>query len=364
MIRWFGFAVGLVLVATTWTSVVKSFLIPRETHTRLNRILSACVFGFFRAATARVDDLVRRERILAHAGPSFLLSLLATCLICLWIGFGLVFLPTGVSFPLALTESGSSLFTLGFAFPRGLSADVIVFAAAASGLSVLALTIAYLPLLYTAFNRREKLVATLEALAGAPPWGPELLARQVLSENEADLPGLYLRWTDWAADISETHMNYRTLVYFRSLDPSGSWLLSLLAVLDGAALHLALNPSTAPYEARPLLRVGYLTVRHLAIAMRLAVPEDPVPTDPIDLTRAEFDEAVRWMHAAGWQTERAADDAWPHFHAWRVNYEAAAYRLAYQLDLPPAPWSGPRRPGRPVGQPPRRPTDRKPGLTI
>ena len=34
-----------------------------------------------------------------------------------------------------------------------------------------------------------------------------------------------------------------------SVIPALSWLLSLLAVLDGAALHMALNPSTAPYEA-------------------------------------------------------------------------------------------------------------------
>ncbi len=234
--------------------------------------------------------------------------------------------------------------------------------AAASGLAVLALLIGYLPLLYAAFNRRETLVAMFEALAGAPPWGPELLARQALIDNRELLPGLYGRWTEWAADISESHVNYRTLVYFRSLDPAGSWLLSLLAVLDGAALHLSLNPSSAPHEVRPLLRVGYLTLRHLAAAMNLPVPGDPSPADPTDLTRADFDEAVRWLHEAGWQTERLADDAWPHFHGWRVNYEPAAYALAYHLDLPPALWSGPRRPGRQAASPPLRPADRKPGL--
>jgi hypothetical protein len=176
------------------------------------------------------------------------------------------------------------------------------------------------------------------------------------------LPDLYGRWTDWAADLGESHINYRTLVYFRSLDPSGSWLLSLLAVLDGAALHLSLNPSSAPHQARPLMRVGYLTMRRLATAINQPVPDDPMPNDPIALTKEDFDEAVRWLHEAGWQTERLADDAWSHFHGWRVNYEAAAYRLAYHLDLPPALWSGPRRPGRPSARPPLRPNDRKPDL--
>ena len=39
---------------------------------------------------------------------------------------------------LALRESGSSLFTLGFALPRRHRGDAIVFIAAASGLAVLA----------------------------------------------------------------------------------------------------------------------------------------------------------------------------------------------------------------------------------
>ena len=362
MIAWLGFAVGLVLLCFTAASVVKTFMIPRATRTKINVIVSTVVYGLFRRLTARIDDVPRREAVYAVSAPLFLLSLLATWLVCLFLGFSLLLWPSTRSFPLAMRESGSSLFTLGFAPPPGTAVTAIVFSAAASGLAVLALLIAYLPLLYTAFNRRETLVAMFEALAGSPPWGPELLARQALIDNSATLPGLYARWTEWAADISESHVNYRTLVYFRSLDPYASWLLSMLAVLDGAALHLALNPSSAPYEARPLLRVGYLTMRKLAGALGLPVPQDPSPEDPIELTRAEFDEAVQWLRDAGWTTERSADEAWPHFHGWRVNYEAAAYALALHLDVPPALWSGPRRLGRPTPAPPRRPTDRRPGM--
>jgi hypothetical protein len=215
--------------------------------------------------------------------------------------------------------------------------------------------------LYAAFNRREIQVTTLEALAGAPAWGPELLARQALIGDVAYLPKVYERWTEWAADISESHTNYRTLIYFRSPDPQASWLLSLLAVLDAAALHLAFNPSSAPPEARPLLRVGYLTMRKLARGIGLAVNEDPHPDDPLVLTRQEFDDAVEHMREAGWQCERNADDAWPHFHGWRVNYEAAAYALTCFLDLPPAIWSGDRPQHRPPPQLPARPPHREPG---
>jgi hypothetical protein len=215
--------------------------------------------------------------------------------------------------------------------------------------------------LYAAFNRREIQVTTLEALAGSPPWGPEILARQALIGDVAYLPKVYDRWTEWAADISESHTNYPTLVYFRSPNPRTSWLLGLLAVLDAAALQLAFNPSSAPPEARPLLRVGYITMRKLAKALGLGASDDPRPDDPLVLTREEFEEAANQMRRAGWEFEREEDEAWPHFRGWRVNYEAAAYALASFLDLPPAVWSGTRPGHRPPPQLPVRPPHREPG---
>jgi hypothetical protein len=361
VVRWLGFVVGAALLLTTASSVVKTLLIPRASYSAIGSGLGRLIRGLFRKITARVEDLRQRERILAVIGPAWLISLLATWLAFLLLGFGLVLWPLKHGgFPAALQEAGSSIFTLGFIRPSGPAPSAIVFLAGASGLALVALMIAYLPVLYAAFNRREIQVTTLEALAGAPAWGPELLARQALIGDVAYLPKVYDRWADWAADISESHTNYRALIYFRSPDPQASWLLGLLAMLDAAALHLSFNPSSAPAEARPLMRVGYLAMRKLASGVGIAVTEDPHPDDPLVLTRQEFDDAVEHMREAGWQFERSADEAWPHFHGWRVNYEAAAYALARFLDLPPAIWSGNRPRHRPPPQVPARPPHREP----
>ncbi len=362
VVRWLGFAVGAALLLTTASSVVKTLLIPRASYSAIGSGLGRLIRGLFRKITARVEDLRQRERILAVIGPAWLISLLATWLAFLLLGFALLLWPLKQGgFPAALQEAGSSIFTLGFIRPSGPAPSAIVFLAGASGLALVALMIAYLPVLYAAFNRREIQVTTLEALAGAPAWGPELLARQALIGDVAYLPKVYDRWADWAADISESHTNYRALIYFRSPDPQASWLLGLLAMLDAAALHLSFNPSSAPAEARPLMRVGYLAMRKLAGGVGIAVTEDPHPDDPLVLTRQEFDDAVEHMREAGWQFERSADEAWPHFHGWRVNYEAAAYALARFLDLPPAIWSGNRPRHRPPPQVPARPPHREPG---
>jgi hypothetical protein len=362
MVRWLGFAVGLILLLSTASSVIKTLLIPRANHSVYGTVTGWLVRGIFRKITARVTDLRHRERILSASGPAWLIVLLVVWLAALLFGYALLLWPLKQgSFGIALEESGSSIFTLGFVRPTGPAPAAIVFLAAASGLALVAMLIAYLPVLYAAFNRRETQVTTLEALAGAPPWGPELLARQALIGDVAYLPKVYERWTEWAADISESHTNYRTLVYFRSPDPQASWLLSLIAVLDAAALHLACNPRSAPPEARPLLRVGYITMRRLAKGVGIRVSDDPHPDDPLELTREEFDAAIDRMRRAGWEFERGADDAWPHFHGWRVNYESAAYALASFLDLPPAVWSGSRPNHRPPPQLPVRPPHREPG---
>src|SRR5215469_6692715 len=362
MIRWLGFAAGIVLLLATASSAIKTLLIPRAARTLLGSALGWLVWGVFRKVGARVEDLRQRERILASSGPVWLIALLVCWLACLLLGFALLLWPLNYhTFPLALEEAGSSLFTLGFVRPYGGGPIGIVFLAGASGLALVALLISYLPVLYAAFNRREIAVTTLEALAGSPPWGPELLARQALIGDEAYLPKVYDRWTEWAADIAESHTNYRTLAYFRSPDPQTSWLLGLLAVLDAAALHLAFNPSSAPPEARPLLRVGYITLRKLAKALGQNVLEDPRPDGPLVLTREEFDAAAERMSRAGWEFEREADEAWPHFRGWRVNYESAAYAMANFLDLPPALWSGTRPGHRPPPQLPVRPPHREPG---
>jgi len=358
---WIGFALGIALLAVTASSVINTLLVPRPANPLLTAVVARAVRGVFRLASDRITDLTRREKVLAPGPPTFLISLLVSWLVLVFSGFALLLWPfSRDGLPMAFRLAGSSLFTLGFAVPSGAVPSAIVFAAAATGLAIVALLIAYLPALYAAYNRRETLVTMLEALGGLPAWGPELLARQALIDNIGYLPHLYERWTEWAADISESHANYRALIYFRSPDPSASWLLSLLAVLDAAAMHLALCPYSAPAEARPLLRVGYLTVRKLARNLRLPVSEDPRPDEPIALSRGEFDDAVDWVRTAGWTIERQGDEAWRHFRGWRVNYEAAAYALASYLNLPPALWSGPRRRAYAPPRPPKRPPHREP----
>jgi hypothetical protein len=207
----------------------------------------------------------------------------------------------------------------------------------------IALQIGYLPAIYQAFNRRESLVTLLEARAGLPAWGPELLARHQLIQTLDALPELYSDWETWSAEVAETHTSYPVLLLFRSPQPWYSWVLALLAVLDACAMHLALSPAAAPSDARMCMRMGFTCLRRIASTLGWSYDPDPLPDSELQLTFEEFEYAVEVLAATGFPMERTPAEAWPHFQGWRVNYESIAYRLADRVVAPRAPWSGERR---------------------
>jgi hypothetical protein len=250
--------------------------------------------------------------------------------------------------------------TLGFTLSHAEGSKFVDFIAAGTGMVLVALQIAYLPTLYSAYNRRETLVTLLESRAGSPAWGPELLIRHQLVGSIDNLANLFAEWERWAADVAESHSTYPSLLYLRSPRALNSWIVSLIAVMDAAALTLAMDPVGAPIEARMCIRMGFTCLRDIAQGARMPFDPDPDPDQPIVLGRDKFDEAFERLAATGLPATRPRDEAWAHFRGWRVNYESVAYALAFRLDAPPAKWTGPRRQFRGESIEPVRPTDRQP----
>jgi hypothetical protein len=349
---------GGLLVLIVWNSVTGTLIVSRPVAGFLTRWPDWVVDVTFRTVTNRIADYGRRDRVLAGQAAAILLVQLTAWLGIAFTGYALLLWPfvnRGVS--TAFIASGSAMFTLGFSEPPGAAPAAIIFIGAATGLVIVALQIAYLPTLYSAFNRRETEVALLNARAGAPSWGPELLARTHYALGSGTstidtMPDLYARWERWAADVAESHTTYLPLVRFRSPGARSSWVTALLAVLDSAALFLALSPESAPVvPARLCLRSGFMCFSRIARAMNIEVPDEPAPGSGIEptpgtgisLSYEEFLDAVTRMRKVDFPIERDPKDAWPDFVGWRANYEQAAYAVAFALDLVPALWSGPRR---------------------
>ena len=351
---------GIAVLVGTARSVLLVLIVPRPaTSVVVYPVL--LVRSAFRRASQLARTYATKDRVLATSEPVALIVLLATWMLMTLVGFTLVNWGIGHdSVTTAFSEAGSSVFTLGFTLTHTGGSRVIDFVAAGTGLVLVALQIAYLPTLYSAYNRRETLVTLLESRAGSPAWGPEILIRHQLVGSVDNLTGLFADWERWAADVAESHCTYPSLLYLRSPRPRNSWIVSLLAVMDAAALVLAVDPVGAPTEARMCVRMGFTALRDIAQATGLPFDPDPDPDDPVALPEEAFAEVVRQLAAVGYPMSRPVDEAWAHFRGWRVNYESVAYALTYRLDAPPAPWSGPRRRFRGETMEPDRPTDRQP----
>jgi hypothetical protein len=357
VVSWIGFVLGLCLVLLTFGSVFETTVVPRGSRSAFTTLLLRAVRLPISAVARMVGDYERRDTLLAYSAAAYVISTLVAWLALFLVGYALLLWPYASSIGQAFRVAGSSMMTLGIASFNDGAPTAIIFVAALTGLVVVALQIAYLPLLYAAYNRRETLVTMLEGLAGTPGWGPLILARSASIDNLDGLGDMYDRWMEWAADVSESHSAYQVLMFFRSPTSRRSWVISLLSILDAASMHLALCPVSAPAPARNLMRVGYLALRQLARVLGHDVSDDPNPDDELLLTKEEFLDAAARVKAAGMEFERDPETAWPHFKGWRVNYEAAAYALAADLDVVPALWSGDRnRPGPPL--PPVEPVDR------
>src|SRR3984957_13994334 len=344
VVRTLAVVVGVVVVILDLFDLLRALVVPRPNpHSPVTLIVSLFRNGAQRLA-GMLPTFAGRDRLLVVAEPFNVLVRLALWLVWGLLGFGLMIWGVStISFGHALIESGSSIFTLGFAAEARTAPDLVAFLAAAFGLIVVALQIAYLPALYDAFNRRETLVSMLESRAGSPAFGAELLARHYLVGIEGNLAPFYGEWERWSADVAESHTTYPALLYMRSPHPTNSWIVGLIAVLDSAALYLAVCPSAAPAEARLCVRMGFTALRDIARAIRLPFDADPRPDADIELPYADFVEALDRLAQAGVPLERSAEEAWPHFKGWRVNYESIAYALSNIVFAPPGAWPGPRR---------------------
>jgi hypothetical protein len=361
----FLFAVGLLLVLATGLSVLFTMVLPRRPVgiARVSLWINRTVRVTFVRLTRLARSYEAKDAILAPVGPVALVAQLLAWAAGFILGFALMLQPTTHDLADGLLQALGSLFTVGTIHPGGAENLPLDVAAGAIWVVVVALQIAYLPALYAAFSQREGLVAMLESRAGVPAWGPELLARHQLVGIIDTLPELYSAWEEWAAAVAESHTTYPVLLLFRSPEPWFSWLLALLAVLDGAAMHLALAPATASSNARLCLRMGFTALDRIGSMLGWDLDPDPLPEAPLELTYEEFEQAVLMLEQVGFPVERRAEAAWLDFRGWRVNYETAAYRLADRLVVPPAPWSGPRRHlGSEIVEP-RRPPHRRPATS-
>lgn len=343
LLRLFVFAAGFLLVAVTLSTAIKTYVLPRSANTLLSRLVFRSVFALFRLRLKRVNTYEQRDHIMAMFAPTALLATPVVWLIFILLGYTAMYWATGIQ-PLkqAFILSGSSLFTLGFATDAAWGRLALIYSEATLGLGLVALLLAYLPTMYAAFSTRERSVAMLEVRAGSPPSAVELLSRAHRLNSSAMLDPLFAEWEIWFANLEESHTSLAALVFFRSPQSDRSWVTASGAILDSAALYLALLQPESTRQAALCIRAGYIALRRVADFFQIAYDADPKPDDPVSISREEFNLAYNTLAAAGLPIVADRDQAWRNFNGWRVNYDTVLVALAALTMAPYAPWSSDR----------------------
>jgi hypothetical protein len=148
----------------------------------------------------------------------------------------------------------------------------------------------------------------------------------------------------WFTEVQETHTSYGSLSFFRSPNPHRSWVTAAGAVLDTAAIRLAVLDIPFTPSAPLCIRSGYLALREVAGFYGFDYDDSPAPDDPISVAREEFDDLCDKLAEAGVPVRPDRDQAWRDFAGWRVNYDRVLITLAGFVMAPYAPWVSDRSP--------------------
>lgn len=336
---------GLLLIAVIMWDAFEVVVLPRRVTRRLRlaRLFYRAAWKTWSAIGRRLASSKRRETYLSFFGPLSLILLLTMWAAGMILGFALVQAALGsglnvsegpVTFSTDLYMSGTTFFTLGLGdvTPRTTLARIITVIEAGTGFGFLALVIGYLPVIYSAFSRREVGTVLLDARAGSPPSAAELLRRSSQGLHEG-LDELLHDWERWAAELLESHISYPVLCYYRSQHSNQSWLAALTTILDTSALVIAGTDGISPRQAQ----LTFAMTRHVIadLAQIFYTPPHALGKDrisPADLTR------LREVLAAAGVRLRDGSAADQRLSELRRMYEPYANALAEYLLMPLPPW--------------------------
>ncbi|MDQ6883928.1 MAG: potassium channel family protein [Candidatus Dormibacteraeota bacterium] len=348
MLHWAEIIGGIALLLVILYDIFQSVVLPRPAINKLAtvRYLIRGIYWMWRWVGNRISSIPRRERWLATYGPVAVLTIFVAWGLALVLAYGLIIdgvrdelHPVPDSFGTSLYFSATTLVPLSYGdiVPIGLPARLATIAESTTGIIFAALVITLLFSVYEAFQRREELVVSLDALAGAPLSGVQILETAAAHEMRDELIKTFDDWKGWAAAVLESHLAYPSLVFFRSSHDNEAWLNSFGAVMDAAVLVMSTVEDKSEGPAKLMYRVG----NHLVEDLSWYVRRWAVPADTPVIERFEFDEAWARLKQAGYRCH-APEEAWTTFAKFRSNYAAPINGLARALAIIPAQWIGDR----------------------
>jgi hypothetical protein len=341
-----GAVVGLVLILIVFYDLFQTVVLPRPAvnKVQLARRLVRPMWRIWRWVSQRSSRIDRSESRLAAFAPIALISLFVEWAIALVLGYGLLidgladeFRPSPQDLATSIYISATTLVPLSYGdfVPEGGLARAVIIAESATGVAIAALVITLLFSLYESFRAREELVVSLDAMAGAPPSGVQILETAAKHSMRPELKQTFDEWRAWSAMVLESHLAYPLLVYFRSSHDNEAWINSFGAVMDAAVLTMSTVVDESEGPARLMFRIGTHLVEDMSWVFGLKGAPDGI------VERDEYQVAVERLVKVGYRV-RDTEAGWKQFAELRAQYASPLNQMAHWLVVPPAQWIGDR----------------------
>ncbi len=331
-LHWIGFGAGIVLVLIALAAAIAlGFGLRRPL---LIRAAMRPVAALFAAVGRRMPSDLMRARLLAGRGPAAAVAALVVLWVVLIAGFGLTLLPfDGPSVSAAFRHGAAAVLGIGL-LGSGVVPLVVALIGAGAGVLVLVLSIVFVLRLGSLVARGQQVIAAVEARSGVPPWGPALVAGYVEAGAAVRLPALYQVAESWAAELAPR--GDPLPLWFRSAGTMVDGVTALVAVMDAAALDIALVPDNEHADARMLLRTGTDALDHARRVLGVGSP----PVRAAMLTEEGFELGLERLSAAGYEHSDGNAGGWMRFVRLRRGYAPDAVAVGRRMLSPPAPWMG------------------------
>lgn len=324
---------GIILVITTLSAAIRSFVLPRNEVVPMNVKVFVGVRILFERAAKLVNSYEQRDRIMAHYAPVALVALPVVWEALVGLGYTSLYWALGEgSWARCYELSSSSLMTLGTTDTRNVAIAALTYSEATLGLLLLTLLLSYLPTIYQAFSRREVTVALLELRAGTPPTASCLLGWLNHDGSVQNDDQQWADWERWFVEIEESHTSLPILTFFRSPQPGRSWVVSSGLILDTAALLFAAVDAPRPRQVEITFKAGCLALNRVYRFF-----DDKAEAEPTDLmpkegfenpNRADFEVACHELEQKGLALLEDREAAWAHYQELRNLYVPALEFLA------------------------------------
>jgi hypothetical protein len=310
-------------------AAVGVMLVPRPSNQKLAVWVGRLCYLVFKAVSMRARNYHQLDRLLAVQGPTTVLLYLALFLGIFLTAFAFLFYgATGCSPMAAFYRAGSGMSTLGMVDISGAPGYIAMFVAAFTGTTVVSVFIGFLLTLYTAYTARETHMSKLAMICGEPGWGPEMTVR-LHTLQVGWTPDALDQSTNWVCAMRVSQYLYPLLNHFRSPVRDRHWTVSLLALLDAAAIRLTCLCGGRDLNVLRLLAQGADTFHALklsevartsggvsegamltwVIEEKLLADADDGPVPDPGITRDEWDKAMDFMAAQGVDGARSAGSA-------------------------------------------------------